>query len=234
MSKHTIYVEGSKPAREALELMTDNWIENGDYCTQTVFDLRDYALYLQEMLGKQGEMLTKMVHTMKDGFDCKELEADIKAMREHTSNTRINHHILESTKQKNQDAYGAACVQVAVNVMNYLDTFDEDFNIGYSPDLTTPHGIVCYCDDAGGITGFMAGCVRNTVTVCHTLGWKFYIADVLDAYSMDKLSAHDKIVNDLVECEHINITEPQIRDYIKELVTRYKSRGHAAAGNKDS
>jgi hypothetical protein len=38
----TIYVEGKKvPLREALKIMTNYWIEYGEYCDQSVIDLRD-------------------------------------------------------------------------------------------------------------------------------------------------------------------------------------------------
>ena len=68
----------------------------------------------------------------------------------------INKEALQASIDNNNDPYGKACVDVAINVMKHLDNFEGEFNIGYNPDMTTPHGIICKCDDQGGITGFMA------------------------------------------------------------------------------
>jgi hypothetical protein len=68
--------------------------------------------------------------------------------------------------EKNDDPYGKACVDVAREVMNILDK-EEDFD---------PHQIICDADDnikAGGITGFMAGCVSQMVSRCHSRGEEF-------------------------------------------------------------
>jgi NTP pyrophosphatase (non-canonical NTP hydrolase) len=38
----TIYVEGKRvPLKKALEIITDEWIEDGQYCDKTVIDLKD-------------------------------------------------------------------------------------------------------------------------------------------------------------------------------------------------
>lgn len=69
--------------------------------------------------------------------------------------------------ENNQDAYGKCCVDVAREVMNILDTEPQDFD---------PHGLICRADDqinAGGITGFMAGCVASMVSACHSRGEEF-------------------------------------------------------------
>ncbi len=66
----------------------------------------------------------------------------------------------------NKDPYGKACVDVARRVMEILDE-NEDFNA---------HQIICQADDdikAGGITGFMAGCVSSMVSQCHSRGSEF-------------------------------------------------------------
>ena len=66
----------------------------------------------------------------------------------------------------NEDPYGAACVKVAQRVMEILDDV-EKFDT---------HKIICRADEetkAGGITGFMAGCVAQMVSHCHSRGEEF-------------------------------------------------------------
>jgi hypothetical protein len=67
---------------------------------------------------------------------------------------------------KNTDPYGKACVDVAREVMRILDE-GKDFDC---------HKIIDDADDkiqAGGLTGFMAGCVAQMVKVCHSRGDEF-------------------------------------------------------------
>ena len=132
----------------------------------------------------------------------------------------INKDILDKQIEINKDGYSSACVKVAINVMEFLDNFEGEFNIGYSPDMTTPHGIICQCDDQGGITGYMAGAARNIVTHCHELGWKFYIADVINIYNIDDDETIEKIVNDVVIADTINVSEKEVREYIVGLKLR--------------
>jgi hypothetical protein len=43
----TIYVDDeSEKLEDALAIMTDTWIDNGEYCAQTVIDLRDALLFV--------------------------------------------------------------------------------------------------------------------------------------------------------------------------------------------
>ena len=135
----------------------------------------------------------------------------------------INEKYLEETVEKNSDAYGRAVVKVSINVMRHLDTFEGDFNLGYAPDMTTTHGIICECDDQGGITGFMASCARNIACVCHELGWKFYLADAISVYEVDSLEHHEKLIESLLKLEELSVSEDEIREYIKGLVERYKT-----------
>ena len=68
--------------------------------------------------------------------------------------------------EKNQGPYGKACVDVAREVMKELDK-NNPFDT---------HKIICDADksiNAGGITGFMAGCVAEMVSVCHERGEDF-------------------------------------------------------------
>lgn len=42
MKKPTIYMNSvNVPLTEALKKMTDEWVDDGNYCAQTVIDLRD-------------------------------------------------------------------------------------------------------------------------------------------------------------------------------------------------
>ena len=70
---------------------------------------------------------------------------------------------VESNKN---DPYGKACVDVAREVMIVLDE-GKEFDC---------HTLICDADEkssAGGITGFMAGCVAQMVTRCHSRGEEF-------------------------------------------------------------
>lgn len=139
----------------------------------------------------------------------------------------INKDILDTQIEINNDGYGGACVQVAINVMEFLDSFDGDFNIGYHPDLTTPHGIICKCDDQGGITGYMASAAINIVTYCHELGWKFYLADVINKYNIDDNEQIDKFVDNVVNLEYIDVSEKAAREYIEELRERSRKNNNS-------
>lgn len=134
----------------------------------------------------------------------------------------INKEYLDKQIEVNQDEYGSACVNVAINVMKYLDSFDKEFNIGYHPDMTTPHGIICECDDQGGITGFMAGAARNIVAICHELGWKFYLADVISSYDVDDDQRINEKIENILNCKDLTLNEQEVRDYVKDLIKRYK------------
>lgn len=134
---------------------------------------------------------------------------------------RINPDILKTQKSINQDAYGGACVRTAEAIMDYLDTFEGDFNIGYSPDMTTPHGIVCHVDDEG-ITGFMAGAARNIVAQCHVLGWKFWLADVISPYDVDDGDLVEKRINAVTEQNTIPVDRQTAEAYVDALISRYK------------
>ncbi len=70
--------------------------------------------------------------------------------------------------EANDDPYGKACIDVARRVMDYLD----------DKHVTTldPHDMICKADkatEAGGITGFMAGCVAQMVSKVHSRGEEF-------------------------------------------------------------
>jgi hypothetical protein len=125
--------------------------------------------------------------------------------------------------KNNKDPYGGCCVKIARRVMEYLDGKENlDFlNIGYSPDLSTPHGIVCHCDYDEGITGFMAGAVRTMVTTCYREGWKFYMGDVLSSYNIDNQEEIDKYITKVVEAELAS--EDEVRSWTTDLIARWKA-----------
>ena len=88
----------------------------------------------------------------------------------------INEEKWNAWVEKNTDPYGGACVKVARRVMELLDEDKTPLHNGYHPDIHTAHGLICKADDdtnAGGITGFMAGCVAQMVTECHERGDEF-------------------------------------------------------------
>lgn len=139
----------------------------------------------------------------------------------------VNKERLEEYVNVNADAYGGACVQVAINVMRHLDSFDGQFNIGYHPDMSTPHGIICECDDQGGITGFMAGAARNIVACCYKDGWKFWLADVISPYDIGDEGAVrniDKHVKTVLGIEGVTATEAAVREYVRGLSERFNQR----------
>jgi hypothetical protein len=136
----------------------------------------------------------------------------------------INKEALQASIDNNKDSYGGACVQVAINVMKYLDSFEGEFNIGYNPDMTTPHGIICKCDDQGGITGFMAGAARNIVAQCHKLGWKFYLADVINQHMLEDNDQLEKAIANISDSENGIIDEDSARKYVAELIERFKNK----------
>jgi hypothetical protein len=134
----------------------------------------------------------------------------------------VNRELLEKQIEINGDSYGAACVNVAINIMKYLDDFQGDFNIGYHPDMTTPHGIVCACDDQGGITGFMAGAARNIVAQCYKDGWKFWLADVISPYDLDRKERIDRHIENISKGGLVS--KKEVEKYVEELVNRYKQK----------
>jgi len=125
--------------------------------------------------------------------------------------------------ENNQDGYGTACVAVAINVMKHLDNFTGDFNVGYSPDMTTPHGIICACDDQGGITGFMAGAARNIVARCHALGWKFWLADVISEGDIEQ-NTYQKYVDKLLASDIKGLSPEMVSEYVTGLIARHRAR----------
>lgn len=134
----------------------------------------------------------------------------------------INKEALQKSIDANQNNYGSACVNVAINIMKHLDNFEGEFNIGYNPDMTTTNGIICKCDNQGGITGFMASAARNIVANCHILGWKFYLADVLNQYNIEQNEYIEKSIKDVVDAKLCNYEEA--KSYCNNLIARFKTK----------
>ena len=50
MTELQIYVSGeSRSLDEALKMLTDEWIDDGNYCAQTVMDLRDAVEFYRDL-----------------------------------------------------------------------------------------------------------------------------------------------------------------------------------------
>ncbi len=87
-----------------------------------------------------------------------------------------NQKVWNEYVEKNKDDYGKCCIDVARQVMKNLDKLNEPLEYGYYPNPKTAHAMICIADDeidAGGITGFMAGCVAQMIFECHKRGEEF-------------------------------------------------------------
>lgn len=92
-------------------------------------------------------------------------------------------------KINSNDEYGKCIIDVTREVMRRLDLEEyKDFDC---------HGIICDADkfiDAGGITGFMAGCVAKIVSHCHSRGEEFK-KKWNEGYGVDEEKAKGGVVN---------------------------------------
>lgn len=62
MKEPTIYMNGNDvPLTEALKKMTDEWVDDGNYCAQTVIDLRDALMFNEKLTSysMEGEQALK-------------------------------------------------------------------------------------------------------------------------------------------------------------------------------
>lgn len=78
----------------------------------------------------------------------------------------INQKEWDECVHINEDPYGKCCIDVAREVMRILDE-NKDFDA---------HKIICDADKnikAGGITGFMAGCIAQMINHVHSRGEEF-------------------------------------------------------------
>lgn len=141
----------------------------------------------------------------------------------------VNKELWDRFVENNDDdPYGAAAVNVARNVMLHLDEHpDIEFNVGYHPDMTTPHGIICACDDQGGITDFQADCVRQAVTTVYKDGWKFFMAGALSPHSiMDPDRVHEVVeeVFKAIDDGTIAADKADVVAYSEDIVSRHVKR----------
>jgi len=78
-----------------------------------------------------------------------------------------NEKVWKEYETKNTDPYGKCCVNVAREVMRLIDKRKGPIDADK---------LICKADNnikAGGITGFMAGCVARMVSTCHSRGDEF-------------------------------------------------------------
>ena len=142
----------------------------------------------------------------------------------------VNAEVWESYQDKNSDAYGGCCIKITRRVMQYLDENPvSEFNIGYAPDMTTPHGIISHCDHDDGITGFMAGAVRNMIAACYLDGWKFFLADVISQYDVDNEDAVtekiEKVYTAIDEGTVLCADREDVRSFVEAMLNRFKAKG---------
>jgi len=82
----------------------------------------------------------------------------------------------EKYEKENQDPYSKACVDVARKVMELIDQQpDVPLSEKYECQMSV-HKLICRAPreiNAGGLTGFMAGCVSQMVVECHSRGQEF-------------------------------------------------------------
>jgi hypothetical protein len=74
-----IYFKGkSRPIDEALEMLTDEWIDDGAYCAQTVIDLRDALKFYRDLafaMHDKTQLLEKEKEDLKMELSAAKLEA---------------------------------------------------------------------------------------------------------------------------------------------------------------
>jgi hypothetical protein len=70
MTKHSIYCsDESRPLEEALKIITDEWVDDGSYCAQTVIDLRDALKFYINKTDKLENELDKFREAVKSSHD---------------------------------------------------------------------------------------------------------------------------------------------------------------------
>lgn len=70
MTRHSIYIDDEHlSVDKALEIMTDAWMDEGNYCTQTVIDLRDVLKSHIITMSKITDELDKFREVVKSAHD---------------------------------------------------------------------------------------------------------------------------------------------------------------------
>lgn len=136
----------------------------------------------------------------------------------------INEDGLKECIDNITDAYDKAVVQVAINVMEHLDNFEGEFNIGHEPDMTTPSGIINKCDGQGRIDDFMAGWVLGIITSHHKIGWKFWLAARIRECEVGNKERLAELVSLVADAPHILVDEEEAQAYVPALVARFNAK----------
>ncbi len=106
----------------------------------------------------------------------------------------------ECVKINKKDPYSKCCVDVARRVMELLEEDKTPLHNGYYPDIHTAHGLICKADEdiqAGGITGFMGGCVAEMVFRSHERGEEFRRSHNEEEYKGKGVQNHALITAEL-------------------------------------
>jgi hypothetical protein len=70
MTEPTIFANGERHSiDEALKMLTDEWIDDGNYCAQNVIDLRDALKYYIKKTDKLKNKLDKFREAVKSSHD---------------------------------------------------------------------------------------------------------------------------------------------------------------------
>ena len=130
----------------------------------------------------------------------------------------INKKALQDFIDDNEDPYASCCVKLAIKIMKHLDNFEGELNIGYYPDITTPHAIITKCDNQG-VTGFMAGFAVSIVSICHKLGWKFYLAYLISDRNIENAEFIEEKIKNISKNNKL-VDQDVARQYVKDLIHR--------------
>jgi hypothetical protein len=98
----------------------------------------------------------------------------------------------EKCVEKNDDPYGKCCVDIAREIMKFMD--DPKF------DISDPHKVICDAEESigeDGITGFQAGAIAQMVSHFHERGDEFRMAFNKE-HGVDEKTAKGGIVNPAV------------------------------------
>ncbi len=73
MFEPTIFIdEENVPVEKALKIMTDEWVDDGNYCAQTVLDLRDALIHYMNLMiqdSKVKDELKKEIKSLNKQID---------------------------------------------------------------------------------------------------------------------------------------------------------------------
>ena len=105
MNEPTIYMNGNDvPLTEALKKMTDEWVDDGNYCAQTVIDLRD-ALKKSKVPTIKSQTTTDLEHNIMN----EEIVTISKKEYESLLEDRKWRIALENAGVDNWEGYSFAC-----------------------------------------------------------------------------------------------------------------------------